>query len=49
MKKINIGLLLLAGALPAMAQKVKFTEFDLSNGMHVVLHEDRTARWSLHR
>lgn len=43
MKKINIGLLLLAGALPAMAQKVKFTEFDLSNGMRVVLHEDHTA------
>ncbi len=43
MKKINMGLLLLAGALPAMAQKVKFTEFDLSNGMRVVLHEDRTA------
>lgn len=43
MKKINIGLLLLAGTLPAMAQKVKFTEFDLSNGMRVVLHEDHTA------
>ncbi|HTG54749.1 MAG TPA: pitrilysin family protein [Niabella sp.] len=43
MKKINIGFLLLAGALPAMAQKVKFTEFDLSNGMRVVLHEDHTA------
>lgn len=43
MKKINIALLLLAGTLPAMAQKVKFTEFDLSNGMRVVLHEDHTA------
>ncbi|GAB3427063.1 M16 family metallopeptidase [Niabella aquatica] len=43
MKKINIGFLLLMGALPVMAQKVKFTEFDLSNGMRVVLHEDHTA------
>ena len=43
MKKINVGFLLLMGALPAMAQKVKFTEFDLNNGMRVVLHEDHTA------
>lgn len=43
MKKISIGLLLLSGTITAMAQKVKFTEFDLSNGLHVVLHEDHTA------
>jgi len=43
MKRISIGLLMLAGALPALSQKVKFTEFDLSNGLHVVLHEDHTA------
>ena len=43
MKRIGIGFLLLAGSLPALAQKVKFTEFDLSNGMRVVLHEDHTA------
>ncbi len=43
MKKIGIGFFLLTGMLPALAQKVKFTEFDLSNGMRVVLHEDHTA------
>ncbi|WP_346237620.1 pitrilysin family protein [Niabella insulamsoli] len=43
MKKISIGFLLVMGALPAMAQKVKFSEFDLSNGLHVVLHEDHKA------
>lgn len=25
------------------AQKVNFTEFDLDNGLHVILHQDRTA------
>jgi predicted Zn-dependent peptidase len=25
------------------AQKVNFTEFDLDNGLHVILHEDKTA------
>ncbi|MCH5599616.1 insulinase family protein [Niabella ginsengisoli] len=43
MKKINIGFLLLMGVLPATAQKVKFTEFNLDNGLHVVLHEDHSA------
>lgn len=43
MKKIQIAFLLFMGALPAAAQKVKFTEFNLSNCMHVVLHEDHTA------
>ncbi len=25
------------------AQQVKFTEYDLSNGLHVILHQDKTA------
>ena len=25
------------------AQEVKFEEYDLSNGMHVILHQDNTA------
>jgi zinc protease len=28
---------------PAEAQKVKFTEYDLSNGLHVILHQDKSA------
>ena len=26
-----------------LAQEVKFEEYDLSNGMHVILHQDNTA------
>ncbi|WP_316825829.1 pitrilysin family protein [Pedobacter miscanthi] len=29
--------------LTAFAQKVQFTEFDLDNGLHVILHQDKTA------
>ncbi|TDO21544.1 M16 family metallopeptidase [Pedobacter duraquae] len=29
--------------LSASAQKVKFTEYDLDNGLHVILHQDKTA------
>jgi zinc protease len=29
--------------LSAVAQQVKFTEFDLDNGLHVILHQDKTA------
>jgi zinc protease len=29
--------------LAALAQQVKFTEYDLSNGLHVILHPDKTA------
>jgi zinc protease len=44
MKKsiMALGSLLLAGAA-AHAQKVEFEEFDLSNGLHVVLHQDNSA------
>src|SRR5688500_15244956 len=27
----------------AQAQKVEFTEYDLPNGLHVILHQDKTA------
>ncbi|MET0393714.1 MAG: pitrilysin family protein [Chitinophagaceae bacterium] len=31
------------GALGASAQQVKFTEYDLANGLHVILHQDKSA------
>jgi len=34
---------LLAITSSVMAQKVKFEEYDLSNGLHVILHQDNTA------
>jgi len=41
------GSLLIAGALllsmASSAQEVKFTEYDLDNGLHVILHQDHTA------
>ena len=30
-------------ATPLSAQEVKFEEYDLDNGMHVILHQDNTA------
>jgi zinc protease len=33
----------LALATTAIAQKVKFEEYDLDNGLHVILHQDNTA------
>lgn len=30
-------------ALNVAAQKVQFTEFDLANGLHVILHQDKSA------
>src|ERR1044071_6591587 len=27
----------------AQAQQVKFTEYDLSNGLHVILHQDKSV------
>jgi predicted Zn-dependent peptidase len=29
--------------IKAQAQKVEFTEYDLPNGLHVILHEDHSA------
>lgn len=37
-----LGSLLVFGAA-AHAQKVEFEEFDLSNGLHVILHQDKSA------
>jgi predicted Zn-dependent peptidase len=44
MKKnlFSLASLLLVG-LTATAQEVKFEEFDLDNGMHVILHQDNSA------
>src|SRR3954453_22688122 len=30
-------------AMAAAAQQVKFTEYDLANGLHVILHQDKSA------
>lgn len=43
MKKGFLYLLLSAAALPALAQKVAFTEYKLKNGLGVVLHQDKSA------
>lgn len=37
-----LGSLLMLGGV-ASAQKVAFEEFDLDNGMHVIMHQDKTA------
>ncbi|WP_397364423.1 M16 family metallopeptidase [Olleya sp. R77988] len=44
MKKslFSLAALLLAG-FTATAQEVKYEEYDLDNGMHVILHQDNTA------
>ncbi len=43
MLKQKLVLFLMFGAIAANAQKVSFTEYDLKNGLHVVLHQDKTA------
>jgi len=44
MKKQFLFTMAISGLfLTASAQKVKFTEFDLDNGLHVILHQDKTA------
>ncbi|MGB6267703.1 MAG: insulinase family protein, partial [Olleya sp.] len=44
MKKslFSLAALLLAG-FTATAQEVKYEEFDLDNGLHVILHQDNSA------
>ena len=42
MKKI-IKLLLILFPTISFSQNVKFTEYDLENGMHVILHQDNTV------
>ena len=44
MKKCLLSLAALFGmAFTVSAQEVKFEEYDLSNGMHVILHQDNSA------
>jgi zinc protease len=44
MKKRLLFTMAISGlCLTVSAQKVKFTEFDLDNGLHVILHQDKTA------
>ncbi len=43
MKKRILFAFAVAISLNVHAQKVQFTEFDLDNGLHVILHQDKTA------
>jgi predicted Zn-dependent peptidase len=43
MLKSKLTILLLLSTMSMQAQKVEFSEYDLPNGLHVVLHQDRTA------
>jgi len=43
MKKGIFYFTLMAAAVSASAQKVAFTEYNLKNGLHVILHQDKTA------
>lgn len=43
MKKSILYVSLLLGSVATQAQKVAFTEFNLKNGLHVVLHQDKSA------
>ncbi len=37
------GMLLLSRALPAQMNPIEFVEYDLDNGLHVILHEDHST------
>ena len=43
MKKILISGLLLICFINANSQKIEFVEYDLDNGLHVILHKDNSA------
>ena len=43
MPKFSLLFFVLFSATLASAQKVAFTEYDLANGLHVILHQDNTA------
>ena len=45
MKKLLIGLTLLMSGLSTTQaqQKIKYVEYDLPNGLHVILHEDHST------
>ena len=42
-QKLLLTLGISAMCLGAFAQQVKFTEYDLDNGLHVILHQDKSA------
>ena len=42
-KKISICFFAIVFVIPTLAQRIAFTEYDLKNGLHVVLHQDKTA------
>jgi len=43
MLKLKLAACLIMTGMLSQAQKVAFTEYDLKNGLHVVLHQDKTA------
>jgi predicted Zn-dependent peptidase len=43
MKKIVLSLAVAFATATGLAQQVKYTEYDLENGLHVILHQDNTA------
>ena len=43
MSKLKLVFFLIFSASFANAQKVAFTEYDLKNGLHVILHQDKSA------
>lgn len=44
MKKMYLfTILMFLGSFSLIAQQVQFEEYDLDNGMHVILHQDKTA------
>jgi predicted Zn-dependent peptidase len=42
-KCLALSAIYVTSILHASAQQVKFTEYDLSNGLHVILHQDKSA------
>src|SRR6195952_2772833 len=42
-KTLLAGILFCFAVITSQAQQVKFTEYNLKNGLHVVLHQDKTA------
>jgi zinc protease len=42
-KHIGLMALIIASAISLNAQKVDFKEYDLDNGLHVILHQDNSA------
>ena len=42
-KTLSAGILVCFAASTLIAQQVKFTEYNLPNGLHVILHQDKSA------